>query len=301
VPLLRRNLEYRALFADEVAQTVAGVVVSIAVAALVPGSGAWALVAGTLAGTAVGVVMSYALAPMTPRCHWDRAIARHLAGFGGAVFVNTLVMAVWLNLDRLLGPRLMPLEPLGWYVLAWSLAGAAEAVVTRGTDVYFTLLTRRSPEERTAWHDATADRVMRLAGPALAAGICVAPLVVRVLYDSRYHAAGVLVAVLLARLLARTAGQIDFQLLLASGRLRPAAIGYIAGAAVQLGLMIPLTLAYGVLGLAASVVVSTVVVAATQALLVPELGRRALARLGAALGWGALGLAAAWGVVRWLG
>lgn len=79
VPLLRRNLEARALFADELTQAVIGAAAAIAVAAAVPGAGAWALVTGALAGTAAGVVASYWLAPMAPRWHWDRGVARHLA------------------------------------------------------------------------------------------------------------------------------------------------------------------------------------------------------------------------------
>ena len=297
-PVLRRNLENRALFIDEVGQVIVGAAVSIGVAAAYPASGAWALAAGTLAGTLAGVVASYVLAPMRPRWFWDPAIARQLAGFGGAVFLNTLVMAAWLNLDRLVGARLLPPEPIGLYVVAWSLAAAAEAVTTRGLEVYFSLLARRSPEERAEWHDLTADRIARIAGPVLAVGVVISPLVARVLYDSRYLGTGVLLALLLARLLVRVAGQTDFQLLLARGRLRPAILAYGAAAIAQIAMIFPLTAAYGVVGLAFSVLASTVVVTAVQACLAPELGRRAMVRLGVAVVWAAIGLGGAFAVDR---
>jgi O-antigen/teichoic acid export membrane protein len=297
-PVLRRNLENRALFVDEVGQVIVGAAVSIGVAAAYPASGAWALAAGTLAGTMSGVVTSYVLAPMTPRWLWDAVIARQLAGFGGAVFLNTLVMAAWLNLDRLAGARLLPPEPIGLYVVAWGLAAAAEAVTTRGLEVYFSLLARRSPQERTEWHDLTADRISRLAGPALAVGVVIAPLVARVLYDVRYLGTGMLLALLLARLLVRVAGQTDFQLLLATGRLRPAILAYAAAAVAQMVLIFPLTAAYGVLGMAFSVLASTVVVTAVQACLAPELGRKALVRLASAVVWATIGLGGAVAVDR---
>ena len=292
VPVLRRRLEYRALFLDEVAQTATGVVVGIAVASAAPGRGVWALVAGTLAGAVVGVVMSYALAPMAPRLCWDRAAARQLVGFGGAVFVNTLLMAAWLNLDKLAGPRVLPLTAVGLYAVAWNLAAAAEAVVTRGTDVYLALLARREPASRAEWHAATAGRVVAVAGPVVALGIAVAPAAVRVLYDPRYHAAGLLLAVLLGRLLLRLAGQLDFQVLLAAGHIRTASLGYAAGGAAAAAL-VPLVSALGVLGLAAGALLSTAVVSAVPALLAEDLDRGAIRRLAVAAGWAAAGIVGA--------
>ncbi len=295
VPLLRRHLDYRALFVDEIGQAVAGTAVSVAAALLLVGTvgGVWALVAGTLAGAIAGVGLSYWLCPVRPRWAWDQEIVAELARFGRPVFVNTLVMAAWLNLDRLLGARLLPLDQLGLYMVAGNLAAVAEAVVTRGLDVYFTLLARRPVgDARAAWHRAAAGRLVRWGSPLLVLAVVVAPLAVSVLYDPRYHAAGLLLAVMLARLVVRAAGQLDFQLLLAAGRVRPATAGYAVALAAQAALVPVLAAAYGPLGLAAAVGVSTAVAAGVQVGLADDL-RGGFARLGVAAGWAGLGLAAA--------
>ena len=291
MPRLRRDLEYRALFTDELTQVAIGTAAAIAVALFVPEAGAWALVAGTLAGALGGVVISYFLAPMGVRWYWDRDKAREIAGFGGRILLNTLVMAAWLNLDRLLGPRFLPLEAIGWYAIAWNLAAAAEGLVTRKTDVYFALLARKEdPIERSEWHHRTAGKAMIWAGPILALAAAAAPLGVRILYDSRYHPAGILLAILLARLIVRAAGQLDFQLLLAGGNVKAATVGYLVGAVVQAAILIPLISAFGVAGLAVSVLISTVVVTAAQAWAGPGLGRPAVKRMLAACAWAGAGV-----------
>jgi len=293
VPLLRRNLEYRALFVDELTQALTGTLTAILVAVTIPGAGAWALVAGTLVGALAGVVVSYLLAPLAPRHHHDLEASREIRKFGGLVVMNTLVMAVWLNLDRLIGPRFLPLDAVGCYIVAWNLAMAAEAVVTRKIDVYFALMSRLPVGDRADWHQGMVPKVMRLVGPALAVGVAIAPLVVAVLYDSRYQSAGILFAVLLARLVVRTIGQLDFQLLLASGNIRPATVSYLAGAVTQGVLIVPLVLSFGVNGLAVSALISASVVTLVQVVLAPELRSGALRRMGVAALWSVIGLATA--------
>jgi O-antigen/teichoic acid export membrane protein len=264
MPELRRRLDGQRLFIDELSQAVCGTTVAVAVAYSVPDVGAWAIIAGTLAAAGVGVVVSYRLCPLRPRWYWDAAIAADLAGVGRQVLVNTLLMAAWLNADRLLGPKLLPLEEIGLYAVAWNLAAAAEAFLTRGTDVYFSLLTRQpNGPARDCWHRRQSGRILAVAVPLIAAAAVVAGPAVRLLYDPRYHAVGPVLAVLVARLAVRLVGQLDFQFLLANGDIKPATVGYAIGAIVQL-VALPALAAFGGIGLAASVFASTVALTATQ-------------------------------------
>lgn len=284
-PLLRRNLEYRALFAEELGQAVVGSATALALAWAAPGVGVWALVAGTLAGAAAGVAVSYVLVPLAPRWHSDAAASRELRRFGWGVLLNTLVMAAWLNVDRLFGPRVLPLEAVGWYAVASTLAAAVEAVLTRKLDVYFSLLSRRPPEDRPSWHRRTSLRTLAWVGPLLCGGAFLAPFAVRVLYDPRYHGAGAVLSVLIARLVFRLAGQLDFQLLLVAGRVRPATVAYLAGGLVNAAAFVPLALGFGAAGVAASAAVSTAVVTAVQCGLAAPLRGGGVGRLGLASGW----------------
>jgi O-antigen/teichoic acid export membrane protein len=291
-PRLRRNLEYRALFVDELCQVVVGAGTSIALAWLVPGVGVWALVGGTLAGAVTGVVASYVLAPLAPRWHSDPVAGKELRRFGWGVLLNTLAMAAWLNLDRLLGLRLLPIEMVGCYVVATNLAAAVEALLTRKLDVYFGLLNRRQADERGEWHTRTSQRAMNWAGPLLCLGAFSAPFAVRLLYDARYHDAGLLLAMLLTRLIFRLAGQLDFQLLLSDGRVLPATVSYLIAGVAHAAAMFPLASFFGATGVAASVLLSTALLTTAQCLLAPTLRRGLVARLATAGGWTTAGAVA---------
>ena len=57
MPMLRRELNYRAIFFDEIAMTAGGTLTSIYLAFIFPS--VWAIVGGTIAGALIGIVISY--------------------------------------------------------------------------------------------------------------------------------------------------------------------------------------------------------------------------------------------------
>ena len=286
-PLLRREMNYRVLFVDEVAQLLFGTGATLLVASLT--GSVWAIAVGVVVGAVASVAVSWRACPRRVG-RPSRPVAAGLLRFSGPVFLNTLVMAAWLKMDALLGLKLLGADAFGLYVVSLGLAGAAEALVVRVCDVYFSALAQMPAADRDGWHGVQVSRTARLAGPAFALSIVVAPIAVRFMYDERYHPAGVLLAILLARLAVRAFGQFRFQHLLAQGRVRSATVGYAVALAVQASLIVPMAERYGPTGLAWSALASTVVVT-----LVQELGewRRGTATF-AALAW--VGLWAATGL-----
>lgn len=292
MPDLRRRLDYRSLFFDETAQTVSGTVVSLSVAMIWPSL--WAIVAGTLVGALVGVIMSYRLAPMTPRFEWDSHAAKEIGSLGHQVFVNTLVMALWLNLDRLLGLKLISDSAMGLYAVAWNLAAMAEGLLTRACDVYFSTLTRNeSQSERDLAHRSLVGKYTLLGMPIMAMGVMASPFVVSVLYPPAYEGARPLVAILGVRLMVRSLGQLEFQSLLSKAKVRLATASYAVALVVQIACLAPMARAWGASGLAASALASTVAVTACQSLLLARDGDRSLSALAVTLVWGAIALFAA--------
>ena len=100
--------------------------------------------------------------------------------------------------------------------------------------------------------------------PLLAVGVLLSPLTIRLLYDRRYAGAGVLFAVLIARLMVRLLGQVQFQLLMVTAQVRLATRAYVVAALVQVGCLFAFVHLWGVLGIALAVYVSTVVLTAVQ-------------------------------------
>lgn len=293
LPVLRRRLDYRALFLDETTQTMVGTGVSLVLAWL--WHSVWAIVAGTLAGAAAGIAISYYLCPHLPGRAINALALREIRHLGGQVFVNTLVMALWLNVDRLLGLRFVSAQELGLYMVAWNLAAVAEALITRVCDVHFSLLCRfPEGDERAAWHAKICSRAAGWGMPLLAGGVLLAPLTVRVLYDVRYLRAGVLFAVLLARLMFRALGQVEFQYLLSRGEVRLATRAYFVALIVQGACLAPLALQWGAMGLAACALASTAALTATQTFLMRWQFRCSLVPLVVATLWTAASLLGLW-------
>jgi O-antigen/teichoic acid export membrane protein len=285
-------MNFRALFVDEVGQTLVGTLVSLSLAVAFPSVGA--VIGGTLAGAVTAVAVSYVLCPVAPRLRWEREAAQDIAGLGRQVPVNTLVLALWLNMDRLLGLRFIDPKAMGLYFVAWNLASVAEGLLTRACDVQFAMLARLTDQqEREAWHRRVCQRGSVWGMPLLALGVALGPLAVRVLYDARYAGAAVLFAVLLGRLMMRALGQVQFQYLLACGDLRPATRSYVVALGVQAALLVPLVKLYGVTGLAVCALVSTTALTLCQTWLLHRRSGHGYGDFGWTLGWLALGLGVA--------
>lgn len=264
IPMLRRNLNYKSIFIDELTMTIGGTITSVSLAFIWPG--VWAIVAGTIAGAVVAIFVSYKLCPGRPGKRCPEA-SKEIVGFGRKILINTLLMALWLNLDRLLGLKLVSATEMGLYTIAWNLAMVAEGLITRACDVHFSMLSRLTPEEQGPSHQQLIDKVSKWLMPAFAIGIFLAPFVIETLYDERYTGAGVLLALLLCRLMIRGLGQLQFQFLLAKAEVGLASWSYFAALVTQAVLIVPMSAQYGVAGLALSALVSTTVLTCTQAVL----------------------------------
>jgi O-antigen/teichoic acid export membrane protein len=262
-PALRRELRYRGLFFDEFTQTIAQTVVGVVIAWLY--HSIWAIVFGTLVGTVVTVVNSYILCRVRPRLIWDAHVVKEISHFSRQVVLNTFVMALWSNQAQLFGLRYVGGRKMGIYVVAGILAYHLEMMFARGCDVYFSLLSRRTDlKEREALHRAVGHRLANWGMPLMALGILLAPVVIALLYDPRYAAAGLIFAIFVARLMVRALGQVQFQYLLSLAHVRINTVAYFCAFLVQAALFVPMAKAWGIVGMAVVTLISTTVLAGTQ-------------------------------------
>ncbi len=265
MPSLKRQLNYRFIFFDEVSMTIGGTLVSVLFACYFPS--VWAIVAGTVAGAVTGIVVSYLLCPRLPGPR-SPEVTRDLWSFGIQIMLNTLIMALWMNLDRLLGLKLLSETEMGLYAVAWNLAAVSEALIYRCCDVHYSMLSRlENDTARETAHRELMNTLARWIVPAFACGICLAPLVIRVLYDDRYLGAQLIFLVLMCRVLVRGIGQIEFQLLLSKKQIKVGTISYVIALIVQASAIIPLCTAYGASGMALSALLSTLAWTCSQCIL----------------------------------
>jgi O-antigen/teichoic acid export membrane protein len=264
-PLVLRETNYRAVFYDEVGRTVIQTVASIALAWTL--GSIWAIVLGALIGVASGVVITHAVRPMRPKLMWDREALDAIAHLSRQVLFNTMVMILWSKFDQLVGLRFVALREMGYYAVAANLVRVAEALAISGCGVYFTLLARHSePSVRAAMHQKVV-RLIALAGMAVPAlGVLIAPAVIGLLYDSRYAAAGLPCAILVARLMFFVLGHVQFQYLLSLAEVRLSTRAYVVALIVEAALFVPLVRAWGPAGMAICLLVSTAAYTGAQSL-----------------------------------
>jgi O-antigen/teichoic acid export membrane protein len=255
--VLYRRLDYRTPFFIETLQTVAAVPVTILLAWWL--ESVWALVLGLLLGDIVRLILTHVLCPRAPRPTWHAPAVRELSHFGVSIFLNTLAYGAWVYFDRLAGPKLLSAEQMGLYVLAWSLAEAMDNLIARGSEVFYSMLSRKAEgAERAAFFRRTARRITLYLIPALVLAALVAPWLFELLYAKPFHGAAVLFGLLTARLIMRATAQIQFMYLMMRGEVRLATRAYV----VSLGLLAATfviwvqTLGLGVVGIAISSVLA---------------------------------------------
>jgi len=255
--VLYRRLDYRTPFFLDTLQTLAAVPVTILLAWWL--QNVWALVLGLLFGDVVRLVLSHILCPRAPRPAWHKPAVNELSHFGLSIFFNTLAYGAWVYFDRLAGPKLLSAEQMGLYILAWSLAEALDNLIARGSEVFYSMLSRKEEgADRAAFFRRTARRITLYLIPGLVFAAIVAPWVFKLLYARPFHGAAVLFGLLTARLIMRATSHLQFMYLMMRGEVRLATRAYVVSLAILAATFVVWvqTLGLGVIGLAISSVVA---------------------------------------------
>lgn len=203
--LASRQLSLRRVTQIEIASQAAGVAWMLAWAAI--DRTIWAMVSGTICAVVVRTVLSHAwMAGGANRWQWEPTAAREIMGFGRWIFASSILGFLALHGDRLLLGGMVDAPVLGLYAIAYLLASAVEAVLTKVIgDVTFPALSELARERRGElraglyrFHVPVAAFAYLCAGLLMSAG----DAVVQLLYDPRYAGAGAMLQVLAAGLLA---------------------------------------------------------------------------------------------------
>lgn len=255
--VLYRRLDYRTPFFLDTLQTLAAVPVTILLAWWL--QNVWALVLGLLFGDLMRLVLSHIICPLAPRPAWHNPAVNELSHFGLSIFLNTLAFGAWIYFDRLAGPKLLSDEQIGLYFLAWSLAEALDNLIARGSEVFYSMISRKAEgDERKAFFRRTARRVTLYLIPGLVLAALLAPWVFKLLYPPKFHGAAVLFGLLTARLIMRATSHLQFMYLMMRGEVRLATRAYVFSLAILAATFVVWvqTLGLGVLGLAISSVLA---------------------------------------------
>jgi O-antigen/teichoic acid export membrane protein len=162
----------------------------------------WAFVLFGLFSSAQFMAASYFLLPdIKLRLRLSKPHALEILHFGKWLVIASLVAFMSMNFDRVYLAKFVPLAFLGVYGIARSMADLLSmASVYLGKTVLFPIIASQSRTGRTELHKQLAPlraRLLLFAALGVSLAIATADLVVRFIYDARYHDAGWMLSVLI--------------------------------------------------------------------------------------------------------
>jgi O-antigen/teichoic acid export membrane protein len=154
----------------------------------------WVLVLGGVGGSAVTLVASHFLLPDVKQklCVY-KPYAWEIVSFGKWIFASSIVYFLSNNYDRLYFAKVVPLELLGIYGIARTIADLLGTVALRvGNIVVFPFIASHENMQRESLRQQLIPiRLKTLLLLALGCSffVATADLAIKILYDQRYHAA----------------------------------------------------------------------------------------------------------------
>lgn len=188
IHLCARHLRHGALTKLDLISAVAGLVVSIALAALF--RSVWALVGGGIVASLLSLSLSWRLPGQVPmKFRWSAESRKELVAFGRWIFVATVFTFLAGHGDRLLLGKFLTLTELGIYTVAFFFAQSVTSfVMGLSYRTLFPIFSRLEPGDPKQ----SRYRLVLLGGALIPLGLFLigGPLVIECLYDDRYLAAG---------------------------------------------------------------------------------------------------------------
>ncbi|MGL5834658.1 MAG: oligosaccharide flippase family protein [Waterburya sp.] len=154
----------------------------------------WALVAGNLVSAISKMILSHRLNSGQPnRFTWNKEVIREINTFGKWIMISTAMTFLASQSDRLLLGKLMTLEMLGVYAIAFTVSEIPRQIVMKvGASIIFPLVSRRADLPRQKLRlkiQKQRWRLLVLLALIVGAIVGFGDLLISKLYDERYLAA----------------------------------------------------------------------------------------------------------------
>lgn len=161
----------------------------------------WALVGGNVISSIITVFRSHRLLPeLKNRFAWDQSVAKELFTFGRWIFISTILTFFASQIDRLVLGKAFPLEILGVYGIAFTLADMPKQVLGAiSGKVLFPALSKVADlprDELRAKILKNRKYILLLTGAGLAVLTAFGDILIDLLYDDRYAQAGWMLPIL---------------------------------------------------------------------------------------------------------
>ena len=197
--LIQKNIQVARFAKFEIALAVFNLAIYCTLALITPTI--WALVIGTVASFGALSVSTYLLIPgMRHRFFIERKYAREILVFGKWIFWSSMISFLAMNFDRLYFAKLLSLTELGIYGIARNLTETITQLAVRyGNLLLYPMVAGMEEPPPEVRGRIRHGRRLILLGAAVVLGglVSASDLIIRILYDPRYHDAGVILPLLM--------------------------------------------------------------------------------------------------------
>lgn len=251
---LQKELDFKRLIYLEQTTGVLNTVIAVGLAYWL--RDVWALVYSQLATSVISVISSYLIVPGRPRFRFDPVIARELFSYGKFMTGLAVVVFVTSQLDSAMLGKLLGMEALGFYTVAYTLANIPSTnlskVISRVLFPMFSKLQTDFPKLRVEYVRGVR-LVVAVVVPISFAIVVLAHDIVTSLYGAKWAAAAVPLQVLAVFGCFQALWMLNGYLYNAIGK--PHIDFYMNASRLVLviGLLYPLTISYGLAGAGAAV------------------------------------------------
>ena len=223
--VVQKQMGVRKLVLFDLGVSIFGLIVQIGLALMSPTI--WALIGGLLISTAASTLGSFFLVKgMKLKLRLDRLATKEIFHFGKWIFFSSLVYFLAMNLDRLYFAGALPYAVLGVYGIARTFADVIVQVFQRmGNILIFPKISASRAMGADLRSRIAPIRWLVLLGTAVALGaiMSVADVFIDVVYDPRYHSAGIFLTILLLGTWFAALGAVADALMMGVGK--PASVG----------------------------------------------------------------------------
>jgi len=255
---LRRRLQFRPIYLLETVASVVDVVVSIAF--VLAYRSAMALVLGLVARYVVWSAMTYLVAPYRPRARFRLSQARELLGYGKWITGSTVLRFAYGQGDDILVGRVLGASSLGLYQIAYKYSNLPTTEITRvvqqvALPAYASVQADRARLSRGFLQAMTLISILSL--PFAGFIWVIAADFVHVVLGSQWAAAIPLLQILAVWGAVESISEIPISLFEATGRPQLGTRLLLIKTLVLAAVIYPCALAWGVNGVAAAVLASS--------------------------------------------
>ncbi|MBR4135172.1 MAG: lipopolysaccharide biosynthesis protein [Bacteroidales bacterium] len=184
---LQKQMRFMELSTRNICATLAGMIVSIAMA--LTGFGIWSLVASSLVSSFTSVILLWTMCSWRPSLEFSFSSLKELFGFGGLMLVSSLVETIYTNLQSFIIGKWYSPQDLGYYAQARKLEEIpTTALSSIVNDVSFPAFSSLQDDKTHLKHSLrkTVKSITYLNMPLFALLIVIAHPLIRLLYGPQW-------------------------------------------------------------------------------------------------------------------